>query len=141
MCINDPIKGELKTDIKIIKEVSLKHNVKILTKNKLREQDMEELKDKEENHKKIMAINNKDEWELDKKLYRKVLERIKKKGKWMFNLLNNAGEKYKRKIIQKEQIPFQFSYTSIIPIWKKRLSTGLKNYKVCTLQRMGNMVL
>ena len=88
---------------------------------------MEELKDKEENHKKIMAIDNKDEWELDKGLYRKVLERIKKKGKRMFNLLNKAGEKYKdsvnlyiRKIIKKEQIPFQFSYTSLVPIWKKK---------------------
>ena len=38
-----------------------------------------------------MAIDNKDEWELDKGLYRKVLERIKKKGKRMFNLLNKAG--------------------------------------------------
>ena len=87
MCINDPATGDLITDVEMIKEVSLKHNVNILIKNKLREQDMEELKDKEENHKKIMAIDNKDEWELDKGLYRKVLERIKKKGKRMFNLL------------------------------------------------------
>ena len=62
----------------MIKEASLKYNVNILAKNKLREQDREELKEKEENHKKIMGINKKDEWELDKKLYRKVLERIKK---------------------------------------------------------------
>ena len=61
----------------MIKEVSLKHNVNILTKNKLREQDMEELKDKAETHKKIMEIDNKEEWELDKGLYRKVLKRIK----------------------------------------------------------------
>ena len=81
MCINDPITGELITDVEMIKEVSLKHNVNILTKNKLREQDMEELKDKEENHKKIMAIDNKNEWKLDKGLYRKVLKSIKKKEK------------------------------------------------------------
>ena len=56
---------------------------------------MEELKDKKENHKKIMSIDNKDEWELDKGLYIEVLERMKKKGKRMFNLLNKAGEKYK----------------------------------------------
>ena len=35
-----------------------------------------------------MAIDNKDRWELDKGLYRKVQEIIK-------NLLNKAGEKYK----------------------------------------------
>ena len=113
MCINDPATGDIITDVEMIKEVSLKHNINILTKNKLREQDID-LKDKEENHKKIMAIDNKDEWELDKGLYRKVLERIKKKGKRMFNLLNKAGEKYKdsvylymRKIIKKNQIPIQ----------------------------------
>ena len=44
----------------------------------------------------------------------------------MFNLINKAGEKYKdsmylymRKIIKKEQIPFQFSCISLVPIWKK----------------------
>ena len=52
MYINDPAKGDLITDFEMIIEVSLKHNVNILTKNKLREQDMEELKDKEEKHKK-----------------------------------------------------------------------------------------
>ena len=73
MCINDPTTGDLITDVEIIKEVSLKHNVNILTKKKLREQDREELKDKEENHKKIMAIDNKDEWELEKRLNRKAI--------------------------------------------------------------------
>ena len=68
-----------------------------------------------------MAIDNKDEWELEKGIYRKVLGRIEKKGKRMFNLLNKAGKKYKesvylymRKIIQKEQIPFRISYTSLV---------------------------
>ena len=55
-------------DVEMIKEAILKHKINILTKNKLREQDREELKEKEENHKKIMAIDNKDEWELDKGL-------------------------------------------------------------------------
>ena len=89
---------------------------------------MEELKDKEENNKKIMAIDNKDKWELDKGLDRNVLKRIKKKGKKMFNLINKAGEKYKdslvylymRKIIKKEQILLQFRYTSLVPIWEKK---------------------
>ena len=51
----------------------------------------------------------------------------KKKVKRIFNLLNKAGEKYKdsvylymRKIIKKEQIPLQFSYTSLVPIWRKK---------------------
>ena len=68
MCINDSATGDRITDVEMIKEVSLKHSVNILTKNKLREQDMEGLKDKEENYEKIMAIDKKDEWELDKGL-------------------------------------------------------------------------
>ena len=32
MCINDPTIGDLRTYVEMIKEVSLKHNVNILTK-------------------------------------------------------------------------------------------------------------
>ena len=56
----------------MIKEVSLYQNINILRKG---------------DHNKIMAIDNKDEWELEKGIYRKVIGRIKKKGKRMFNLL------------------------------------------------------
>ena len=44
MAINDPETGELITDNEKIKEVSLQHNIKILTKNKPREKDKEEIK-------------------------------------------------------------------------------------------------
>ena len=47
ICINDPTTGELTTNIDKIKEISLKHNVNVSTKNILREQDSKELKDKE----------------------------------------------------------------------------------------------
>ena len=89
MCISHPITGEVITDIEMIKEVS----INILTKNKLREQDRKELKDKEENHNKIMAIDNKDEWELDKGLIQKSSRKKKKKGKKMFKLRNNWEKK------------------------------------------------
>ena len=36
MCINNPETGELITDTETIKKVSLEHNVKILTKNPIR---------------------------------------------------------------------------------------------------------
>ena len=78
--------------------------------DKLREQDMEELKDKEENHKNIMTIDNNDEWELYKGLYRKVLERIqnkriqnkriqnKNKGQIKLNLLKQGFKQKNLKI-------------------------------------------
>ena len=57
-----------------IKKTSLDHCVKVLSKNKLREKDNEEQKIKEENHKRIMCNENKDEYELDEDLYNKVLK-------------------------------------------------------------------
>ena len=45
----------------------------------------------------------------------------------MFDLLNKSGEKYKevifwymKKIISTETTPIAFSYTTLIPIWKKK---------------------
>ena len=71
-----------------------------------------------------MNIN---EWELDKTTYQKVLKRIKEKGKKMFDPLNKAGDMYKEairmymsKIINNETIPWEFSKTVLIPIWKKK---------------------
>ena len=40
-----------------------------------------------------MSTENKDEYELDKDLYNKVLKRISNKGKRMFDLLNKSGDK------------------------------------------------
>ena len=46
----------------------------------IRKKDKEELKNKDVNHE-IMSCENKDEYELDKELYNKVLNRISKKRK------------------------------------------------------------
>ena len=74
-----------------------------------------------------MEKENKDEYELDKDLYNKVLKRISDKGKRIFDWLNKSGDKYKeaifwymKKIISTETTPIAFSYTTLIPIWKKK---------------------
>ena len=91
-CINDPVTGELITEREDIKQKSLEHCVKVLSKNEARIKDAEYHKKVEENRKFIMNKDNKDEYELDKPLYYKVLKRIKEKGKRMFDLLNKSGE-------------------------------------------------
>ena len=125
MCINNPETGELITDFDTIKKVSLDHNVKILTKNPAREEDTEEWRSKINHHQRIMNHNDHDSWELTRDLYDKVLEKLKTKGKKMFDPLNKAGDDYKdaifkymRRIINDENIPFQFSETTLFPIWK-----------------------
>ena len=125
MCIKDPENGELITDPEKIKKVSLEHNVKILTKNPIRKEDEGERKKKEEHHQKIMRKDDKDSWELSREMFDKVLEKLKEKGKKMFNPLNKAGDKYKdaifkymKRIIDEEDVPFQFSETTLIGIWK-----------------------
>ena len=67
-----------------------------------------------------MGKENKEEYELDKALYNKVLKRIRDKGKRMFDLLNKSGEMYMKKFISTETTPLAFSYTTLIPIWKKK---------------------
>ena len=58
-CINDPETGELITDKESIKKKSLDHCVKVLSKNKAREKDVEEHRRMEENHKNIMGKETK----------------------------------------------------------------------------------
>ena len=123
--INDPKSGDLITDVQEIKRVSLKHNVDILTKNKPREQDIEEIKAKEERHKIIMEKDDKECWELDHILFSKVLEKIKAKSKNYFKFLNKAGIAYKEamfqymsKILKTENIPKCYLNTSLFQIWK-----------------------
>ena len=77
--------------------------------------------------KKIMGKENKDKYELDKALYNKVTKRISDRGKRMFDLLDKSGDKYKeaifwymKKIISTETTPLAFSYTTLIPIWRKK---------------------
>ena len=78
-------------------------------------------------HKQIMQSADKESWELERGLYNKVLDRIKKKKKNMFGPIINAGEKYQDAIsyymsrtINNEDMPFEFSATSLIPIRKKK---------------------
>merc|ERR1712035_254234 len=66
MCIKDPLTGELITDYDTIKETTLNHATKILTKNIIREEDKKENEEKVVNHKRIMDNKNISEWELDK---------------------------------------------------------------------------
>ena len=49
-----------------------------------------------------MEKDNKDEYELDKALYYKVLKRIRDKGKRMVDLLSKSGEKYKEVLVHEE---------------------------------------
>ena len=56
--------GELITKREDIKEKSLEHCVKVLSKNEAREEDAKEHRKIEENHKIIMEKENKDEYEL-----------------------------------------------------------------------------
>ena len=65
-------------------------------------EDAEEHRMIEENHKRIMVKENKDEYELDKDLYNKVLKRIRYKGKRMFDLLNKSGEIYKKDLVHEK---------------------------------------
>ena len=127
MCIKDPVTGELITDYEAIKETTLNHATKILIKNDIRDKDKQEHAEKVKNHKRIMDNENIAEWELDRMTYKKVLKRIKEKGKKMFDPLNKAGDLYKEairmymsKIIDNENIPWEFSKTVLIPIWKKK---------------------
>ena len=86
--------------------------MKVLSKNKARDKDAEEQRNIEENLKRIMEKEKKDEYELDKDLYNKVLKRISDKGKRMFDLLNKSGDKYKEAIFwyMKKITPLAFSY-------------------------------
>ena len=127
MAINDPISGELITNPEEIKQKSLEHNMKILTKNKPREEDKEEIKEKHDNHEEIMKMTDTDAWSLNMNSYTKVLGNIKLKNKNMFKFFNKAGHRYKgsifkfmEKLIKLEQIPFRYGNTSLVQIWKKK---------------------
>ena len=76
MCIKDPVNGEIITDPEEIKKISLEHNVKILTKNKIRKEDEEERKYKEAHHQTIMEKEDKDSWKLTREMFDKVLEKL-----------------------------------------------------------------
>ena len=77
MAINHPETGELITDDGEIKRISLEHNLKILEKDKPLPENVEAIKTKEIEHKKIMDKNDKDLWELDTETFRIVTDKIK----------------------------------------------------------------
>ena len=80
--INDPKTNVLITDEEKIKEVSLAHNVEILTKMKPLPQYEYLIKEKQEGHNEMMGRNlDEDNWTLDINFYRKVTKRIKDKNK------------------------------------------------------------
>ena len=87
-CINDPNTGKLITNKESIKSTSLAHCGNILTKNPIRECNQDELKKKEENHRRLMdkAKTDPKEYTLDKKLYKQVLIDIKTKNRGMVKL-------------------------------------------------------
>ena len=125
--INDPSTGELITNPNQIKQVSLDHNLKILTKNTPRQEDLEEINNKKIAHEEIMSKNDTDSWQLDWETYLKVCTKIKQKNKNMYKTFNKAGDKYKfalflymKKLIALEQIPSTFWLTTLIQIWKKK---------------------
>ena len=140
--INHPVTGELITDEGEIKEISLEHNVKILTKDKPRPQDEKLFKHKKRDHEKIMEQNDKDLWELDRNTFKIVSDKIKANDKNVFKMFNRAGPAYKEaifkymaKLIQKEEVPRDFTKTSLFQIWKKKGSAlDLKNMRFVHLR-------
>ena len=127
MAINDPSTGELIVNKNQIKEVSLKHNVKILTKNPPREEDLEHIDAMKAKHIDIMSkqIIDPKTWELNESTFKKVLEKIKEKNKNLYKLFIKSGDLYKKaiflymkRLIKEEKVPFSFKETSLTQIWK-----------------------
>ena len=125
--INNPVTGELITDEDEIKEVSLDHNVRILTKDTPRPEDEAEIAENKKLHEEIMSGSNKDAWTLDNGTWNLVTKKIKEKKKNVYKMFNNAGNEYKRaiykymsKIIETEEIPREFTKTTLIQLWKKK---------------------
>ena len=125
--INNPVTGELITDENEIKEVSLEHNVRILTKDKPRPEDEVDIAENKKVHEEIMRETNKDAWSLDNETWITVTQKIKEKNKNVYKMFNKAGNEYKRaiykymnKIIETEEIPREFTKTTLIQLWKKK---------------------
>ena len=70
------------SSIQQIREATLKYNVKILTKNKVQEQNREMVKNKQTTHDKIMTEEVKKHTEpLKKETYKNVIKHLKKNNK------------------------------------------------------------
>ena len=68
-----------------------------------------------------------DIWSLERRLFDKVLKRLKDKNKKLFFPLNKAGPKYKdaifhlmKRLIDKEEVPSIYDNTSLTQIWMKK---------------------
>ena len=126
--INDPTTGELITDVEKIKEVSLAHNINILKKKAPLPQHEELIRKKQVDHESMMKRNSEEDiWSLDRRLFDKVLKRLKDKNKKMFFPINKAGPKYKdaifhlmKRLIDNEEVPSVYDNTSLTQIWKKK---------------------
>ena len=91
MAIDHPRSKELLTNKTEIKKAYLDHNVGILTKKPIADEFKNEVKIKEDCHEKIMARPVEKLWELDQPLFKKVVDKIKKKGSKFTNYLLNQG--------------------------------------------------
>ena len=136
--INHPVTNELITDEDQIKQISLDHNVKILTKNKPLPRHENIMDQKLKDHKVMLSRNlEEDNWSLDRILFEKVSKRIKDKNKKMFRLFNRAGPLYKeavftlmKRFIDEEEVPSAYDFTSLTQIWKKKGSQlSLNNHR------------
>ena len=125
--INNPTTGELITDEGEIKSVSLGHNMKILKKEKPREQDKKEWEKHLKEHEEIMRKEDTDRWKVDKRDWKTVVDKIKENNKMVYKFFTKAGERYKESmfkvmchLIEKETVPKAFKKTSLLQIWKKK---------------------
>ena len=91
--INNPTTGELITDEAEIKSVSLGHNMKILKKEKPREQDKKEWEENLKEHEEIMKKEDTDLWKLDKGVWKTVVDKIKEKNKMVYKFFTRAGDR------------------------------------------------
>ena len=127
MAINDPSTGELIVNKNQIKDVSLMHNVKILTKNPPREEDLEYIESMKAKHNDVMSkqLSDPKPWELNESTFKKVLNKIKEKNKNLYKLFIKSGDLYKKaiflymkRLIKEEKVPYSFKETSLTQIWK-----------------------
>ena len=126
MAINDPVTNELLTDPEQIKNVSLQHNIKILTKKEPLKEDENLILMKKARHEEMMNKKSDDEeWELTFSMFCKVTDKIKSKNKNMYKLFNKAGIAYKvaifefmKKVIKSEIVPQSYKFTTLTQIWK-----------------------
>ena len=86
--ILDHVTEEIITDKNKILSTTLKYNIGVLTKNKVAEQDLPEVKSKNELHEQVMNDTTKGE-PLSMETYKTVLKHLKKKKKNMFCHIKN----------------------------------------------------